>query len=193
MSSDPPRLNSAKQSPPIPVDPNSTTLWTAHAATAASTAFPPLFRISTAVRVAVLWDVAAIPFLPAAIDRPGSSKLRMAFISLCRTSLEARRFLSCATQTVNERPFPPNTRSATARIPSNLPAAPPAIHGPVDNRNAARPPGRSVSGAGEGTTRSVVEGACRETDRGLGVTCSRTRTKHRSRRRSRAAPPGKPI
>src|SRR5208337_354560 len=76
-SSDPPRENSAKQSPPIPVDPASTTLWTAHAATAASMAFPPLCRISTAVRVAAPWDVAAIPFLPTATDLPGCSKFRM--------------------------------------------------------------------------------------------------------------------
>ncbi|WP_395457072.1 hypothetical protein ACHMW5_16870 [Azospirillum melinis] len=67
----------AKQSPPIPVEPASTTLWTAQAATAASIAVPPALRISTAVRVAAGWEVAAMPLRPMASDRPGSSKLRM--------------------------------------------------------------------------------------------------------------------
>lgn len=67
----------AKQSPPTPVDPASTTHCTAQAATAASMACPPAFRISTAVSVAAACEVAAMPWRATASDRPGSSKLRI--------------------------------------------------------------------------------------------------------------------
>jgi hypothetical protein len=61
----------------MPVEPASTTLCTAQAATAASMALPPAFMISMAVRVEAGWDVAAIPCRPTAMERPGFSKLRV--------------------------------------------------------------------------------------------------------------------
>ena len=78
-SAEPPRDNCTKQSPPMPVEPASTTHWTAHAVTAASIALPPSRSASTAARVAAAWDVAAMPFLATVSDRPGSSKFRITF------------------------------------------------------------------------------------------------------------------
>src|SRR5580704_685577 len=81
-SAEPPRDNCTKQSPPMPVEPASTTHWTAQAVTAASIALPPSRSASTAASVAAAWDVAAMPFLPTASDRPGSSKFRMTLDSI---------------------------------------------------------------------------------------------------------------
>src|SRR6516165_8099038 len=78
-SAEPRRDRSAKQSPPTPVEPASTTHCTAHAVTAASIALPPSRSASMAASVAVACEVAAMPLLPTASDRPGSSKSRMAF------------------------------------------------------------------------------------------------------------------
>src|SRR5579863_4339502 len=78
MSVEPRRDRSAKQSPPTPVEPASTTHWTAQAVTAASTALPPSRSASIAASVAVACEVAAMPLRPTANDRPGSSKFRMA-------------------------------------------------------------------------------------------------------------------
>ena len=50
----------AKQSPPMPVIAGSTTASTAAVAIAASTALPPCFRNSIAVRLAAGWEVAHI-------------------------------------------------------------------------------------------------------------------------------------
>lgn len=48
----------------MPVDSGSTTHCTAQAAIAASIAFPPLFRTSTAVSVDSGFDVLAMPCVP---------------------------------------------------------------------------------------------------------------------------------
>jgi hypothetical protein len=66
----------AKQSPPIPVICGSTTARVAAAATAASTALPPSFRICRAVAEASGCEVAAMPFSAKTAERPGSWKLR---------------------------------------------------------------------------------------------------------------------
>src|ERR1700677_2456046 len=83
-SAEPARDNCTKQSPPMPVEPASTTHWTAHAVTAASIALPPSRSASTAARVAAAWDVAAMPLLATVSDRPGSSKFRMMFDFILR-------------------------------------------------------------------------------------------------------------
>src|SRR6516162_2312640 len=64
-------------SPPMPVDCGSTTASTAAAAIAASTALPPLLRVSMAVSVASGWEVAAAPSVARIGERPGSWKSRM--------------------------------------------------------------------------------------------------------------------
>src|ERR1700722_14857766 len=98
MTSAEPRCdNCTKQSPPIPVEPASTTHWTAQAVMAASIALPPSRRASTAARVAAAgeaaalgaaaWGVAPTPLLPPANDRPGSSKFRTPFDSPARSHL----------------------------------------------------------------------------------------------------------
>src|SRR3954454_10417001 len=73
----PPSAISAKQSPPIPVEPGSTTPCTAHAATAASKAFPPDCRMLTAASVERGWEVAAIPCRATTTERPEFSKSLM--------------------------------------------------------------------------------------------------------------------
>ena len=70
------RWISAKQSPPMPVWVGSTTVCTAAAQTAASIALPPARRISIAASVACGCEVAAMPFMPTASERPHSSKSR---------------------------------------------------------------------------------------------------------------------
>src|SRR5262245_19817119 len=56
-------------SPPMPVDIGSTTFKTAAAQIAASTAFPPSWRIRTAAAEASGWLVAAKPFIARTGDR----------------------------------------------------------------------------------------------------------------------------
>ena len=61
----------AKQSPPMPVMAGSTTQRTAQAATAASTALPPAFNVSIAVRLARGCAVAHMACLATTAERPG--------------------------------------------------------------------------------------------------------------------------
>ena len=86
-SPSPRRISSAKQSPPMPVCVGSITPRSAMAATAASMALPPLRSTSSAASVAEGCDVAAIPRVPKASDRPGSSKSRMDCQSTARLAL----------------------------------------------------------------------------------------------------------
>jgi hypothetical protein len=82
MSSDPSRAIRAKQSPPMPVEPGSTTHCTAHAAIAASSALPPAASVCTAASVAEGCEVAAIPCRATTKDLPGFSKFRMLLLQL---------------------------------------------------------------------------------------------------------------
>src|SRR6266702_1431535 len=61
MPSPPPREYSGKQSPPIPVEPASTTHGTAQPAIAASLALPPASGVFTAASVEAECEVAAMP------------------------------------------------------------------------------------------------------------------------------------
>ncbi len=61
----------------MPVDSGSTTHCTAQAATAASMALPPAFSTSIAVWVARVCEVAAMPSVACAGERPGISRFRM--------------------------------------------------------------------------------------------------------------------
>jgi hypothetical protein len=79
MPSPPPREYSGKQSPPIPVEPASTTHGTAQPAIAASLALPPASGVFTAASVEAECEVAAMPSFDITSYRPGSSKSLMLF------------------------------------------------------------------------------------------------------------------
>ena len=70
----PPRLTSAKTSPPTPVDIGSQTARTAAAARAASTALPPRSRARNPARVADGWLVATIAFRAVVEGRAGAKR-----------------------------------------------------------------------------------------------------------------------